>query len=225
MVQYKASWTENINDAYKQITDGTEYKSSESKSVIDGDQCPLTGNILYIHMELCGIVSNRNVKCHTLKDAVIIINDELNQSIGKPITHIGAFIASQFLEEILNGIKYLHKFGIIHRDLKPENIFITEGRGGNFIKIGDFGLCAENSNGNDSKENTDTKAHIKLSQRCGTEGYIPPGVSVSGIYDETWDIYSWAVIAMDLFCIDKDKYRYVMFQNLYSADAIQLKSY
>lgn len=71
---------------------------------------------------------------------------------------------------------------IIHQDLKTDNIFITDGRGGNFIKIGDLGMgILFEDRDDDSKRNADTN-----------------------------DYESFGSIAMDLFCINKKKYGYVM---------------
>jgi serine/threonine protein kinase len=188
IVQYKASWTENVNDS-QQMAKGTGHakSTSQSKSVCESDESQVSGPFLYIQMELCQM---------TLRDTIDKINNELDQKIGEPITPIGAFIASQLLHEIMNGIKYLHtlKTPIIHYDLKPENIFLTDGRGGNFIKIGDFGLCVRDVYSNDNINN----------QKRGTAGYMESGKS-----DGRCDIYSLGCIAMDLFCIDKNEYQYV----------------
>ena len=147
-VQYNTSWTENINDDIKRMTlDAARKSALESNSVIDVS--PLSGHILYIQMELCRM---------TLKDAISKINAELNQKYNKPITLIGAFIASELFLEIVNGVNYLHslKPPIIHRDLKPQNILLTNGKLGHFIKIGDFGLAVtheETNNCNDEYVN------------------------------------------------------------------------
>ena len=42
-----------------------------------------------------------------------------------------------FLIQIAQGIRYLHKNSILHRDLKPQNVFLDEE---NNVKIGDMGL-------------------------------------------------------------------------------------
>jgi serine/threonine protein kinase len=199
-----SSWTENVNNHFEKLNGtGHTNRTTQSKSVIEGHEAPSSGLTLFIQMEFCPM---------TLRDAITKINSELNQCIGKPITMIGAFIASQFLVEILAGIKYLHTLTppIIHRDLKPENIFITDGRDGNFIKIGDFGLAVahkDEDNSTEPKEITDTKQYIEHTQGRGTLGYMSPDVRNSKIYDLKCDVYSLGSIAMDLYCIDKHEYR------------------
>jgi serine/threonine protein kinase len=177
----------------------TEHENtSDSKSV--NDVSPLSGHILYIQMEMCRI---------TLRDAIIKINSELNQSIGDPITAIGVFIATQFFEEIVSGVKYLHSSSpsIIHRDLKPENIFVTDGRGGNLIKIGDFGSAVIHEHDDcGSSTVSKTKHEMEHTGERGTYAYMAPEVRKSLKYDEKCDIYSLGCIFMDLLCVARDKF-------------------
>ena len=49
-------------------------------------------------------------------------------------------ILKKLLDDILNGLAYLHKKGIVHRDIKPANILIKEGVEGPIAKITDFGI-------------------------------------------------------------------------------------
>jgi serine/threonine protein kinase len=200
IVQYKASWTENINHDEHINGEKNDGKSESSETNVS----PLIGHILYIQMELCGIhIGGREIR--TLKDAISIINDELNHKFGVPITNIGAFIASHFTEEIVSGLHYLHSSSppIIHRDLKPENIFITDGRGGIYIKIGDLGLATFHG----KSDHPVASQFVALEHTCGrgTHGYMAPEVRHSSLYTEKCDGYSLGCIMMDLFCIDKQK--------------------
>jgi serine/threonine protein kinase len=56
----------------------------------------------------------------------------------------------KLIQDILNGLSYLHKNGIIHRDIKPANILIKQTIEGPVAKITDFGISknseAENNN-------------------------------------------------------------------------------
>lgn len=46
------------------------------------------------------------------------------------------------MEEILDGLAYLHDNRVVHRDLKPENIMlVTKSEKESFVKIVDFGLA------------------------------------------------------------------------------------
>ncbi len=198
IVQYKSSWTENNNnnhddDASKGITESSRSVTSES---------PWLGHILYIQMELCGIqISGKVIR--TLRDAIGTINNELDQKMGELITYIGAFIASRLIEEIINGVEYLHsqKPPIIHRDLKPSNILITDGSGGNFIKIGDLGFATSHGNSNDSVASGSMA--LEHTRNKGSHGYIAPEVRNSMSYTEKCDAFSLGRIIMDLFCIEK----------------------
>ncbi len=40
------------------------------------------------------------------------------------------------LEQLLQGLAYLHRHGILHRDIKPENVLVTDG----VVRLLDFGL-------------------------------------------------------------------------------------
>uniref|UniRef100_A0A914X468 Protein kinase domain-containing protein n=1 Tax=Plectus sambesii TaxID=2011161 RepID=A0A914X468_9BILA len=46
----------------------------------------------------------------------------------------------KYIEQILNGLAYIHKIGIIHCDLKCDNI-LNDGQGN--IKLGDFGIAMQ----------------------------------------------------------------------------------
>ncbi len=44
------------------------------------------------------------------------------------------------IQQILEGLEYIHQKGIIHRDLKPDNIMLTKISNTYKVKIIDFGL-------------------------------------------------------------------------------------
>jgi serine/threonine protein kinase len=202
IVQYNSPWTENINNNNAEgVTESSKSEStSTSKSVID--ETPASGHVLYIPMELCGIQIGGKV-IRTLKDAIIRINNELNQKMGDLITNMGAFIASRFIEEMVSGVDYLHslKPPIIHRDLKPSNVFLTDGNGGIYLKIGDLGSATYHGDTNDLMASTS----IELEHTChkGTYEYMAPEVRNSSLYTEKCDAFSLGRIIMDLFCIEK----------------------
>ncbi|SCN58819.1 NIMA related kinase 3, putative [Plasmodium chabaudi adami] len=64
------------------------------------------------------------------------------------------------LNQILNGLSFIHKNGIIHGDLKSTNIFIKDDK----IKIGDFGISQKGSNKNLGTLNFLSYESIKLNK-------------------------------------------------------------
>lgn len=84
-----------------------------------------------------------------------------------------------FIEQILNGLDYLHNMSYIHFDLKPENILISkEG----IIKIADFGYSRE------------TLSSVYQSHYYEPSIYI---CSTDIIYESSIDIYSFGIIFLE----------------------------
>lgn len=50
--------------------------------------------------------------------------------------------SARYMQQILEGMQYVHKQNIVHLDLKPENIICMDTTGTR-IKIIDFGLARE----------------------------------------------------------------------------------
>jgi len=89
--------------------------------------------------------------------------------------------AKVYYNQIINGLKYIHKLGIIHRDIKLENIFLTRDK--NVAVIGDFGLS----------NFWNSKAHLKT--RCGSAEYAAPELLNKNMkYDQAIDVWSSGVV-------------------------------
>ncbi len=62
-------------------------------------------------------------------------------------THPGAFSNLQhkigLMQQVANGLTYLHASNVVHRDIKPANILLSDpsSTGAVIVKITDFGLC------------------------------------------------------------------------------------
>jgi len=89
-------------------------------------------------------------------------------------------------KEMFAAVAYLHQQEppIVHRDLKPEN-FMYDKKGSGHLKLIDFGLSMF----------WDRQANHKMSDACGTLGYMAPECLRRQPYTEKCDIFSLGVIA------------------------------
>ncbi|GMM29504.1 serine/threonine protein kinase [Martiniozyma asiatica (nom. inval.)] len=110
------------------------------------------------------------------------------------------------MNQLLEGLSYLHSMGIVHRDLKPENILLSiehskpgdpkvepwdEGELNVSVKIADFGLAK--FIGNFQFTNT----------LCGTPAYVAPEVLVNSEqrkYNKAVDMWSVGVLLYVCLC-------------------------
>ncbi len=91
------------------------------------------------------------------------------------------------IDQIIQGIEYIHSQKFIHRDLKPSNILFSFD---NTIKIGDFGLIS--AFGEDKLDQTG-------SDECGgTMLYMSPEQINRQSYNQKVDIYAIGIILFEL---------------------------
>ena len=113
------------------------------------------------------------------------------------------------LEQLANGLSYLHSKKIIHRDLKPRNVFINDDGdvNGLRVKIGDFGLAKimdspliESLDGDRIGIPRRMSGTESLTCNIGTGTYAAPEqLSQSVSYDEKCDIFSLGIVSLQLF--------------------------
>ncbi len=97
-------------------------------------------------------------------------------------------LIKKIMQQILDGLTYVHKKQVFHRDLKPDNIMVTF-RGDN-VKLLDFGLAAADSFEDDL---------IKV----GTPRYAAPEQMTNGNnVDQRADIYAIGLILLELLTGD-----------------------
>jgi len=90
-----------------------------------------------------------------------------------------------YAAEVLLTIEFLHSRKIIFRDLKPENILLDQS---GHIKITDFGLAKDFTNGTKEKANS----------FCGTAEYLAPEIVQAKEYDKSVDYWALGVLIYEM---------------------------
>lgn len=94
------------------------------------------------------------------------------------------------MKQACGALAEAHAAGLIHRDIKPANIFVTC-RGGlnDFVKVLDFGLVKELTNGEDANLTNDNVV-------TGTPFYLSPeAINQPDNVDARSDVYAIASVA------------------------------
>ncbi|CAG8680007.1 27058_t:CDS:2 [Dentiscutata erythropus] len=157
-----------------------------SKKVIKGKEQMLT-----TELDVLKQVDHPNlVTLHDLfetKENVYIITDLANGGeLYNQLEQKGHYTekdAAHLIEQVLQGVAYLHDNDIVHRDLKPENLLFSDATPNSKLMITDFGLSKILKNHDDI-----------LMTACGTPGYVAPEVLSQKGYSIPCDIWSLGVI-------------------------------
>ena len=101
----------------------------------------------------------------------------LQKRIQEPVT---LYEQLHIMENVLQGLQYIHDRSIVHRDIKPSNIMLTKSKD---VKIMDFGIARVESS-------TLTLAGNAI----GTWLYMAPEVLIGGPANQVSDIYACGVL-------------------------------
>lgn len=103
-------------------------------------------------------------------------------------------MAKIYVTQLIHIVKYLHENNVVHRDIKPENIIIEKKT--NRLVLVDYAFAIMTFKNKNNEE-------IKLSQMCGTLGYIAPEIySGNKYYGKPVDIWSLGVTMYNIICGD-----------------------
>lgn len=100
-------------------------------------------------------------------------------------TRIEITLARFYLEQILNGLSYLHDNSVVHRDLKPSNILISN-KG--VAKLADFGTAFDLSE----------VTHTLVQTLCGTPAFAAPEVVRKEKHTSASDVWSLGVVFFNM---------------------------
>ncbi len=96
--------------------------------------------------------------------------------------------ATQIFAQVADALQAAHDLGIVHRDLKPDNIMLAQKKGGDQVKVVDFGI-AKAVGGDDSGQKV-TKTGLVV----GTPEFMSPEQLSGDKVDGRSDLYSLALV-------------------------------
>mmetsp|Transcript_30449 Transcript_30449/g.42014 ORF Transcript_30449/g.42014 Transcript_30449/m.42014 type:complete len:350 (+) Transcript_30449:139-1188(+) len=100
-------------------------------------------------------------------------------------------LRTQIALDIAQGMLFLHSRGYIHRDLKSHNLLVDENWR---IKVCDFGFARCVDRG-------------EVMTVCGTDEWMAPEVALGRHYDEQADVFSYAMVLIELITRKKPPQR------------------
>ncbi|KAI5956938.1 IPL1 [Candida jiufengensis] len=108
-------------------------------------------------------------------------------------------LASYYIYQIVQALKYLHSKNIIHRDLKPENIMLNFN---NIVKLSDFGWSVYTKTKIEKQEKLLAIGSNKRNTICGTMDYLPPEMIEQKSHDYKVDLWALGILIYE-FLIGK----------------------
>ncbi|CAB0036393.1 unnamed protein product [Trichogramma brassicae] len=128
----------------------------KNPSVLDFYTCFEDKNYVYIVLELCH-------------------NGELQRYL-KEQGPLSEQEAGRIIQQVVQGLLYLHSFQILHRDMSLSNLLLTKDMQ---VKIADFGLATQLSSPDEK--------HFTM---CGTPNFIAPEVATRSSHGLETDVWS-----------------------------------
>jgi calcium/calmodulin-dependent serine protein kinase len=116
-------------------------------------------------------------------------------------------VASHYMRQILEAVRYCHQSNIIHRDIKPHCVLLSSKENSAPVKLGGFGIAIElpsddsGAGGNNNNNDADNEFACSSSSfssitsgRIGTPNYMSPEVVQRLPYSKPVDIWGCGVV-------------------------------
>jgi eukaryotic-like serine/threonine-protein kinase len=98
-------------------------------------------------------------------------------------------LVADLLDQLLDGLDYVHGAGIVHRDVTPANVLLeATGSGRPLLRLTDFGLAVR----------IGEPRLTRLGTVLGTPGYVPPEVLAGAAPAPAADLYAAGRVAIAL---------------------------
>ena len=102
--------------------------------------------------------------------------------------------ALRIAQSVCMALAEAHGLGIVHRDIKPSNVFLHEDRGGERVKVIDFGIAKLT----DKSETTDVQSETTAGTFLGTPAYMAPERLFNQTYDGRADVYALGIVIFEM---------------------------
>ncbi len=102
--------------------------------------------------------------------------------------------ARVIMQQLLEGVEYLHDQGIVHRDIKPENVLCARADWPYDIKVTDFGLSNMIEDGATADPSQALLSHV------GTSYYLAPEVIGKKGYGAPVDMWACGIVLYIMLC-------------------------
>jgi hypothetical protein len=106
-------------------------------------------------------------------------------------------VASHYMRQILDAVRYCHQSNVIHRDIKPHCVLLSSKENSAPIKLGGFGIAIELPNEDDDEDKLTgggRSSSLITSGRIGTPNYMSPEVVQRLPYSKPVDMWGCGIV-------------------------------
>ena len=100
-------------------------------------------------------------------------------------------VASHYMRQILDAVRYCHQSNVIHRDIKPHCVLLSSKENSAPIKLGGFGIAIQLP---EEEEDNEENNPLITSGRIGTPNYMSPEVVQRLPYSKSVDIWGCGIV-------------------------------